>query len=53
MTVARSECGKAGEQRASLQERRFMVDHRAACDGDNGSRARCSIGVESGSGCLD
>ena len=37
MTVARSECGKAGEQRASLQERRFKVDHRAACHGDNGS----------------
>jgi hypothetical protein len=33
----RSERGKAGEQHASLQERRVMVDHRAACDGDNGS----------------
>jgi hypothetical protein len=29
-----------------------MVDHRAACDGDNG-RARGLFGVESGSGCPD
>jgi len=30
---ARSERGKAGEQRAPFKEHRLMVDHRAACDG--------------------
>src|SRR5215472_11477799 len=37
----RGERDKAGEQRASLQETRFMADHRAACDGDDGV-VRCS-----------
>jgi hypothetical protein len=36
MTVLAASAAKAGEQRSSLQEPRFMVDHRLACDGDKG-----------------